>query len=141
VHGLLLGLGAAGVAAIAAGVVRFPSLLPWGLALLGAEYACALAVAGRGVDGRAPLVAAGLVLAAELAYWSLEARTRVAEEPQLARRRLALILVVAAGSAAAAAAVVAAASLPYGGGLAWDALGVAAATAALATVAVLARRA
>mgnify|MGYP000091254909 FL=1 len=62
---------------------------------LGGEYALLLAVRDPAIDARAPLVAALLLAAAELAHWSLELRAGLAEEAgALARRAASLLALV-----------------------------------------------
>jgi hypothetical protein len=122
--------------ALAAGV---PALLPWAIVSLGAAYAASLhGVAG--IDGRAPVVGALLVLVAELGYWSLERRTPVGDESGLHARRAGAVLALTVAAAALGAALLALTEIPVGGSAAWDALGLAAAAGALATVALLSRR-
>jgi hypothetical protein len=50
-------------------------------ALVGGAYAAALAIDGGGVDLAAPLVAAGLLLTCELAFWAHELRRTSPDEP------------------------------------------------------------
>jgi hypothetical protein len=133
-------LAAVGVAATLLVAANRTSALPWGLALLGAEYAAAIEIAGGGrLDARAPVVAAALVLAAELSAWSTELRPEIPHERDVLVRRAARIGVVGAVAAAVAAAILAFAALPLDAGLAGEALGVAAAVALLALLARLAR--
>jgi hypothetical protein len=78
----------AGIAG-AAGVLLLALVLLLGLvqlvsapaALVGGAYAAALAIDGSTVDLAAPLVAAGLLLACELAFWAHELRTTSPDEP------------------------------------------------------------
>lgn len=118
-------------------LLRSASLLPWALVALGAEYAAGLALhAGSGVDTRAPLYGAGLLLAAELGYWSIARRSAAWAEPQLLAWRvlgLALLTLAAVGLGTL---VLAVGAIPVGGGVALEALGVA---AAVGLVALLAR--
>src|SRR5439155_1333429 len=59
-------VGAAAVTLLACALaLRWPTLLAWSLALLGAEYAVWLTERGGAVDTRSPLYAAGLLLVAE----------------------------------------------------------------------------
>ena len=110
--------------------------------LLAAEYAAALAARGAAdVDAAAPLVGAGLLVVAELAYWSLELRGPGYEESRVVARRLGALAALAFLSIVLGAFVVVLTAAPLGGGLAWDAVGVAAAGGTLAIVAWLAHRA
>ena len=115
----------------------------WTLALLAAEYALALSLRedDAGVDAAAPFYAAGLLLTAELAYWSIELRVPGRVDAALTLRRLATLAVVALGSVAVGTVAVSATAVPLGSALLWDALGAAAAVATLAILARLARRA
>jgi hypothetical protein len=115
---------------------RAPAALPWALALLGGEYAGALAIAGHArPDGRAPIVAAALVAIAELACWARELELPVPLERGLASRRALRIALVTIAAAALAGAVLALAAAPLRAGLAGDVVGVAAAVAALVLIA------
>jgi hypothetical protein len=110
------------------------------IALLGGAYGGSLFLGTGSIDAWAPIEATALVLAAELAYWSLELRPWVQAEPGVLVRRAALVGATGAGTLAVGATLLAAASAPVGGGVAWEAVGVAAAAAALAVVVRLARR-
>ena len=69
---VLAGIGVAGVALVALALAGgWPLLAAWGLAAVGAEYALYLRLRTGPIDSRAPFVAAGLLLAAELAYRSI----------------------------------------------------------------------
>jgi hypothetical protein len=134
------------VAAVALGAVLLlalgvvlpaPSLLPWPLVVLAGLYAWTLV--GDNVDQWAPVYAGGFLGVAELAYWSTELRGGAQDAEQLTERRAALIVTLSLVAVAAGALVLAATSVPIGGGVAIDALGVVAAVAALAVVAGLAR--
>ena len=115
------------------------ALVPWAIVSLGASYAVSLHGLG-GVDDRAPVVGALLVLVAELAYWSLERRTPVGDSAGLHLRRAVSILALTCAAAALGATLLALTTVPLGGSPAWDALGLAAAAGALATLALLSRR-
>jgi hypothetical protein len=120
--------------------VGWTSGIAWALVLLAAEYASALALRGGSeVDAGAPLVGAGLLVLAELAYWSLERRGPGYEETRVVVRRLAALGALAFGSILLGAFVVVVTAAPLGGGLAWDVVGVAAGGATLAIVCYLAR--
>ena len=143
-EGPVAAVGGLGVlAALAAVALGWASAIPAALVLLATEYVLGIG-AGRGhedvLEPAAPLVAAGLLLVAELAYWSLELRGPGREEPTVLLRRLVALVVVTVLAVALGAFVVVVTAAPLGGGLAWDVVGVAAAAATLAVVAVLARR-
>jgi hypothetical protein len=132
----------AGLCALAAAVLfAWPSGIAWALALLGTAYACSLAAADTDtVDAAAPLYAGGLLLVAELAYWSLELRGARHDEPGALLGRLVALTALASLSVAVGGFVVLVTAAPAGSGLAWDALGITAVAATLAIVARLARR-
>jgi hypothetical protein len=104
------------------------SLVGAGLVLVGVDYGVSLATRpGTAGYGVVPY-AAGLVLAAELAYWSLEAP----REWALVRRRVRLVAVLAGASAAVAALVVAVANASSGRSVAYELVAFGGAIAALA---------
>ena len=115
----------------------------WTLALLAGEYALALTLGEGedGVDAAAPFYAAGLLLLAELAYWSIELRVPGRTDRALTLRRLAALGGLAVASIAVGTFVVAATAVSLSSGLVWDAIGAAAAVATLAILARLAQRA
>jgi hypothetical protein len=141
VEGVSAPLGVLGLAALAGALLRASAgLVPWALALLGGSYALALVVADGDLDARAGFVAAGLLLAGELAYWSIEARRWPLEHRAAARARLAGIVILALASATVGTLLVAAgAAVPAGVQLVQVA-GVLGAIGALLTLALLARR-
>jgi hypothetical protein len=138
--GLVLGIGLAGIAALILGAaLRVSDLLPVGIAFAGASYLL-FALFGEGdVDLRAPLVAGALVLAAELAYSSLEPPVAPASR-WLWARRASRVAFTAAGAVAVAALVLLVSLGDTGSGGLVQALGVASAVSALGLLAWLARR-
>jgi hypothetical protein len=136
----LLAVGGAAVFLLVVGLVLGrTAAVPWAVAGLGVAYAATLG--GEDLDGRVPLYAAGLLLTAELAYWSLELRKGAPDEPGMAVRRLIGLLVAAVVALVAGSLLVAVAHVPLRGGLVVEAIGVAAAIGALALLALAARRA
>jgi hypothetical protein len=105
----------------------------WALVLLGGNYALWLALGTRAIDQRIPVVAAGLLLVAELAYDSLEPEVGRPEATVVLTRAIALALVVLAAVGAAALVLVMAA-IPLSGGVAITGMGAAAAVLALALI-------
>jgi len=140
-HGwLLLGIGGAGVLVLSLGLtVQWSAALAFGLALLGAEQAVRLTTGTSRVDPWTPMYAAGFLLTAELAWWSIEPRVPAWAEWGMTLRRLAVVVAACAGGTVLAALVVLAAGAPLHGGLALELVGVVAATGALAVVAAVAR--
>lgn len=108
--------GALGVLLIAVAVVRAADVLVgWGVGSLGGAYALALVVSDRDLDVAAGFVAAGLLLVAELASWSIEARDWPREDSAAARVRLAGVLILALTGATVGTLLVAAgATVPAG---------------------------
>jgi hypothetical protein len=136
-----LAIGATGVLVLATGLAPgWPGPIPFGLALLGAEYAVFLGVDGIAVDTRAPLVAAALLVTAELAYWSLELRAAIEEEPGAIARRVAYLTVLALLGMLLGALMLSLVDAAGGEGLWLEALGAAAALASLVLLLGLARR-
>jgi hypothetical protein len=114
--------------------------VPWALALLIAAYALALALHDRDLDARAGFVAAALLLAGELAFWSVEAKRWPREQSAAARARLAGALILALAAATLGTLLVAAgAAVPSGVSLV-QAIGAFGAVVAVLTLALLARR-
>jgi hypothetical protein len=112
-------------------VRRVDDMLPWPILLVGVGYAIPLFVRGGAIDEGAPLVAAGLLLSAELAAWSFEERWAMRVERAVHVARGAAVGLLVLGGLAASALVLALAAAPVGGGLAWTVLGAAAAVAAV----------
>jgi hypothetical protein len=107
---------------------RWGALVQLALALPVGAYAAFLVDRGE-VDARAPLVAAGLLVAGELAYASLEPPTTT----RAAARSAVLVAVAAVGAVALGALLVGAAAIGEGT-LAEFAFGVGAAAAAVAVL-------
>jgi hypothetical protein len=132
-------LAALGLLLAATAALRLGSLLAPALVVLVAEYSLVLVGRGDRIHDAAPLVGAGLLLYAELASWAREAHPKVQDEGPVLQARA---IVVAASTLAAiglGVLVLLAAAVPAGGGLARLAVGVVAATATLALVALVAR--
>ena len=124
---------------MAAVVLGWSSLVPVSVGLLGAAYAIHLALDDPALDARAPLLAAGLLLAAELAYWSVAELQKVRTDAREQFRRLAVVVLLALAGLAVGAVLLAVADLVRTRGLAVDLLGASAAAGALALI-LLARR-
>jgi len=122
------------LALVAALVLEWPSLVPVPLVLLGGLYGVQLAVDDASLDSGAALFAAGALVTAELAYWSLEERERVQAEPGDGFRRLAFAALLAIGALVVAGLMLALVDRVGAGGLAVDLVGAAAAAAALIAV-------
>lgn len=132
-------IGAAGAVPLASVLVRRrDELLAWALIPLGLAYTVSLVVHGSGVDGGAPLVAAGLLVCAELAAWSLDEQHAIAVERAVVVARATALGALVAASIAASGLIVAL-SLAPGNGLAWTILGAAAAVLAVGLAVRLAR--
>jgi hypothetical protein len=137
----VLSLGCLALVLLALGLAaRWRAPVGLGLTLLGAQYAVLFAGHGSSLDEATPIYAAGLLLVAELAYWSLERRVAAWTEEGLLLRRLAHLIGVCSAAAVVAALVLVAAASGGGGGVALEALGAAAAVGTVAVVALLVRR-
>lgn len=125
---------------LAALVLRWAMLVPAAVALVGAEYAALLGFEGEGLDLRAPLVAAALFAAAELAYWSLELRGGVADEAGTHLRRVAVLASFLVATVALGLALLSLVEAVTVDGAALQVAGAAAAVGAVALLALAARR-
>jgi hypothetical protein len=120
---------------------RSPQAIGLALTALAGDYTVLFATKGSAVDGLTPLYAAGFVLVAELAFWSIERRIPAWSEPALLDRRLGYLVAACLGAAGLAALAVVAASAGRGGGVWLEAAGVVAAIGAVALVAASVRSA
>ena len=135
VAGLQALAGIAGLLSLLAGLVGWPPGI--GLSVAGLATGYTLGVAGRvGADPTAPLEAAGLVLMAELAMWSLEARSLAPDDGDVVAWRLKRLGYILAGTIIGGTIVVAASDLPAKGGATLGAIGVASAVLVLGLAAV-----
>ena len=126
--------------ALTAGIaVRSATAVGAALALVGGQYCLYLVLDRPPADAKAAAVAATLLAAGELAFWSIELRERAAPEPGRRARRIGyeLTLVLAALALAALILVLADLSRVRGAGI--ELVGGAAATGLLG-LAVLALR-
>jgi hypothetical protein len=115
---------------VGAVVLRLAPLVPWAVGLGGVGY-----VVGREqhhvVDGWAALVGAALLLAAELAAWSIAHDRRIREERPVVLRQAAVLAGLVAAAALVSFVLVGAAAVSTPAGLALTAVGVASAVAAV----------
>jgi hypothetical protein len=116
-------------------VIRRPIGIPAAIVLLAAPYVAVLGFEVDGLDTRAPLIAALLFTVAELAYWSLELRGTLADEPGTYFRRLALLAALAMGTIAGGTVVLVVAEQVAADGPAFELAGAAAAVGAIALLA------
>jgi hypothetical protein len=125
--------------ALAGGLVlRRPIVIPAAILLLAAPYVAALGFEIDGIDTRAPLLAALLFVVAELAYWSLELRGTLADEPGTYLRRVALLATLAVVTVAGGTVVLVVVERVAARGIAIDLLGAASAVGAIALLALAA---
>jgi len=137
---VISGTGAVGALLLAFVLVRrMDELLPWALIPLGIAYTLSLVLHGAAVDGGAPLVAAGLLVCAELAAWSLDEQYAIAAERAVWVARATALGALVAVSLAASVLVVAL-SLAPGSGLGWTVLGAAASVLVVGVAVRLVRR-
>jgi hypothetical protein len=134
-------MAALALVALGAGLLfRRPAAIPAALVLLGGGYGLLLAAEDVSLDRRAALIATALLLVSELAYWSLELRSGIVDEPGSYLRRVALLALLALGAAALAGGLLALVDVTGRGGLAVEIAGVGAALAVLLVLLGLARR-
>jgi len=139
---LALGLGGAALVLLAFGLlVRWPGALGLGLAALGGEYAVLFAAEGSTLDTLTPVYAAGFILVAELAFWSIERRVAAWSESTALEWRLARLGAACVGAVAVAGlATLSAAAATGGGGVVLESFGVGAAIGSVLILALLMRR-
>jgi ABC-type transport system involved in cytochrome c biogenesis permease subunit len=113
--------------------------VPAALVAVGGIYALQLAVDDAPLDVAAPAFAAGMVVAAELAYWSLDERERAKGERGDGLRRLALLAGLGVATLLVTALLLAAADALRTRGLGIDVVGAAAAALALVAIVLFAR--
>jgi hypothetical protein len=136
---LVAALGIAGVVLLLAALAaRLPALVPWGLALVGAEYGAFLLIRGHVIDAYAPFYAVALLVAGELSFWALEPE-RGRRERGLLGRRITLIAASSLVAGGLGALVLSASEVVVHGGVWLELLGVAAAVVALVLLARMAR--
>jgi hypothetical protein len=128
------------LALVVALVLGWSGFVPASLGALGGFYGLQLAVDDAPVDLAAPLVAAGLVAVAELAYWSLEERERIEGEPGDAFRRLGYLAGLVLATFVVASLLLATVDAARTEGLAIDLLGAGAAVAVLLAIAFAGRQ-
>jgi hypothetical protein len=118
--------------------LRWPSVVPWTILAAGVAY-----LAGRGdrdvVDGWASVVGVLLLLAAELAFWSIDHNARVKSERSLTVRRIITLASLVGAALLVNFLLLATAAVSASSGVILAAAGVAAAVAAVSMVLRLAR--
>ena len=124
----------------AALVLRLAAAIPVAIALLASPYVAVLAFEGEGLDTAAPALAGGLYLVAELAYWSLELRSHIADEPGTYLRRAAVLAGLVLLTIALGTGVLVLVEVVAARGLAIDVLGAVAAIGAIGLLALAAGR-
>jgi len=118
---------------------RAEDVLAWSILMLGVAYSLTLLTHHRRVDEVSPLVAGGLLLAAELATWSCAERREVRVERRVLAARGTAIALLVVGGVGVSALVVSLAAAPVGGGLGWTILGGASAVGVIGLATRLAR--
>lgn len=118
----------------------WPRAVPAPILLLGATYAVQLVTDDAAIDVSAAAVAAGLLVCAELAYWSLDERQHMPAERGEGARRLAYVTGLGVVAVIVSLVLLTLADAFRAQGLAVDLLGVLAAGAAVAGAWALARR-
>jgi hypothetical protein len=137
--GVVGAFGAAALVLLLVGLAGgMPAAVTAGIAGLGACWAASAWTRGPDSPGSTVFVAAAILVAAELAFASLE-QAAVADEGELVARRLAGISLRAVGALVLASLLLAGLGLHAGGGLLLEAVGVAAAVGMLLLVFALAR--
>jgi hypothetical protein len=126
-------------AALAAAILaRWEGGVVWAIAIAAGAYAAGLALGSGSLDSWAPLVAGGLVGAAELGEWAIELGRPAAADPGIRPRRGATIATLM-GAGAAAGWLMLLVSNAGSGGLVLTGAGLVATAAAMVLVSRLAR--
>ena len=120
--------------------LRRPVVIPAAIVVLAVPYVAALGFEIDGIDTRAPLLAGLFFLIAELAYWSLELRGTLADEPGTYLRRVALLAGLTVVTIGAGTAMLAVVEGVAARGIAIDLVGAVAAVGAIALLALAAVR-
>jgi hypothetical protein len=141
-EGYLLAIGGAAITCLVLGLTAiWVRGLAWGLALLGVAFLVRVQLEPATVSGWTPVLAGGLLLVAELGYWSFELDGSSTAGSGSTPRRLLEVLALALAAGAAAELVLDLGSILPLSGPGLLVLGVAAATAVLGIMLQLARRA
>jgi hypothetical protein len=114
-------------------VVRWPSLIAWAVAIAGGSYLIGR-VGVPGVDSWAAVIGVALLLAAELASWSIAHDARIRSEPSFVLRRCATLAMLVAAALLVNFLLLGTAAVSAGAGLLLAAAGVAAAVSSMAVV-------
>ncbi len=118
-------------------VLGWATGIPWALGILGGEFVATLYVSGESHNFAAVIYGAGLLLVAELAFWSLDARTRTIDETGLTAGRIFTIASLLGCSLCLGLFGVGVARLSVTGSLALSAVATVAAMLAVGLVAVM----
>jgi len=127
------------VALIDALVLEWTLLIPTALVLVSGLYAAQLAIDDAALDTASPAFAAGLLVTAEVAYWSLEEREHTRGEQGAGLRHAAFVAALGVVTLLVASVLLAFVDAVRAKGLAVDLLGAAAAAAALFVIVLVAR--
>ena len=135
-------VGVASVVAVCGAVVLGkPEPLVAALGLLGGAYAVILAIDEPPLDGRSAIVGSLMLAVGELGYLSLGARSAVTDEAGTLARRIAGVMTLTLLALAAGATVLIVVDVLRTGGIVIEAVGVAAAAAAVGLLVLAARNA
>jgi hypothetical protein len=136
-----LRLGVAALALLVVGLaLGWSPLVALAIALAGGTYAAELAIDDAPLDRLTPALAALVLVAAELAYWSLDERDTVADEEGGTARHLAFVVLLALGALFIGALLLALVDVVQTRSLATDVLGAIAAAAVLFAILTVGRR-
>ena len=132
--GIALGATAFALALLATGLVlRWPATIPWATVIAAGGYV--VTREGKSVvDGWAAVLGVLLLVAAELAAWSIQHDARIRSEPSLLVRRALTLVALAAAALLVNFVLLAAAAVSASAGVLIAAVGVAAAVTAVAVV-------
>jgi hypothetical protein len=133
-------LGVAAVVVLLAAVVRgWPVLIPPAIVLACGSYATELAIDDAPLDVLAPVLAAAVLVTAELAYWSIEERARTVSDPGEELRHGAFVAALGLGGLGLGALLLGLVDAVHARSLALDVSGTIAAAAALVVIVAIGR--
>lgn len=114
-------------------VLRWPATIPWATVIAAGGYV--VTREGKSVvDGWASVIGVLLLIAAELAAWSIDHDARIRSEPSLLVRRVLTLTLLAGAALLVNFILLAAAAVSSSAGVLIAAVGVAAAVSAVAVV-------
>ncbi len=134
----MLGVGITAVIILAGGLVLgWQSAIRWTLLVLGLAYVVTLVAGQAALDARSPMYAGGLLLLAELGYWSVGASLPAQADSGVSAQRVIAIVITVLTAIGVGALLFLVAGLPIAAGATLTAVGIGAAIAAMGIIGAL----